>query len=160
MTVTESGQGEHNAVTQNHRPEKTQNSIGTETTATPEGALLLDGTATARTLRAEVAQGVAALKAARGVTAHLAAVLIGADPASETYVGMKQKSCRWVGMDSSIHRLPADTTQAEAEALVERLNADPNVSGILVQHPVPKHLHEPAILDRVSVEKDVDGISR
>ena len=90
----------------------------------------------------------------------LAAVLIGADHASETYVGMKQKACRWVGMDSSVHRLSADATQADAEALVARLNADPAVSGILVQHPVPKHLHEPAILDLVSPGKDVDGISR
>ncbi len=124
------------------------------------GPILLDGTATARTIRTELAEQVKILKATRGITPHLAAVLIGADPASETYVSMKAKACKWVGMESSVHRLPSDTTQAEAEALVERLNADPAVSGILVQHPVPKHLHEPAILDRVSVDKDVDGISR
>ena len=122
--------------------------------------VLLDGTATARVIRAELTEQVRALKAERGITPHLAAVLIGADPASETYVTMKQKACKWVGMDGSVHRLPADTTQAEAEALVERLNADPAISGILVQHPVPKHLHEPAILDRVSPGKDIDGISR
>lgn len=122
--------------------------------------ILLDGTATARTLRAEIAESVAALKAAGKPAPHLAAVLIGADPASETYVSMKQKACKWVGMESSVHRLGADCTQAEAEALVEGLNADPVVSGILVQHPLPKHLHEPAVLDKVSPEKDVDGISR
>ena len=123
-------------------------------------AALLDGTATARAIRAELTAQVKALKAERGIVPHLAAVLIGADPASETYVAMKQKACGWAGIESSVHRLPADTTQAEAESLVERLNADPNVSGILVQHPVPRHLHEPAILDRVSAGKDVDGISR
>lgn len=123
-------------------------------------AVILDGTATARTIRSEVADGVKALQASRVITPHLAAVLIGADPASETYVAMKQKACKWVGMNSSVHRLPADCTQAEAENLVAGLNADPNVSGILVQHPLPKHLHEPAVLDKVSREKDVDGISR
>jgi len=121
--------------------------------------VLLDGTATARTIRAELTAQVKVLKE-RGIVPHLAAVLIGADPASETYVSMKAKSCKWVGMGSSVHRLPADATQTQAEELVERLNADPVVSGILVQHPVPKHLHEPAILDKVSVGKDVDGISR
>jgi methylenetetrahydrofolate dehydrogenase (NADP+)/methenyltetrahydrofolate cyclohydrolase len=123
-------------------------------------AVLMDGTATARTIRAEIAAGVAALRAAGQPAPHLAAVLIGADPASETYVSMKQKACKWVGMESSVHRLGADCTQAEAEALVEGLNADPAVSGILVQHPLPKHLHEPAVLDKVSAHKDIDGISR
>jgi methylenetetrahydrofolate dehydrogenase (NADP+)/methenyltetrahydrofolate cyclohydrolase len=123
-------------------------------------AQILDGIATARAIRTEIAAGVQALKAARGVTPHLAAVLIGANPASETYVAMKQKACQWVGMISSVHRLDEEATQAEAEALVERLNADPHVSGILVQHPLPKHLHESAVLDKVSAEKDIDGISR
>ncbi|HLJ57050.1 MAG TPA: bifunctional methylenetetrahydrofolate dehydrogenase/methenyltetrahydrofolate cyclohydrolase FolD [Chthonomonadaceae bacterium] len=128
--------------------------------SSPAGAVLLDGTATARAIRFEVAAGVEAFRAAHGRAPHLAAVLIGADPASETYVGMKQKACGWVGMDSSVHRLGSDATQAEAEALVETLNANPDVSGILVQHPLPKQLHEPAVLDRVSVAKDIDGISR
>src|SRR5436305_12303338 len=73
---------------------------------------------------------------------------------------MKQKACGWVGMESSVHRLGADASQEEAERLVAGLNDDPAVSGILVQHPLPKHLHEPAVLDRVSAEKDIDGISR
>ncbi len=123
-------------------------------------AVLMDGTATARTIRAEIAEGVAALRAAGKPAPHLAAVLIGADPASETYVAMKQKACKWVGMDSSVHRLGTDCTQEQAEELVAGLNADPGVSGILVQHPLPKHLHEPAVLDKVCAEKDIDGISR
>src|ERR1041385_3457103 len=124
------------------------------------GGGLLDGTATARTIRAEIAESVRTFRERYDRAPHLAAVLIGADPASETYVGMKQKACGWVGMESSVHRLPSSATQDQAEELVERLNSDPGVSGILVQHPLPKHLHEPAVLDRVSPEKDIDGISR
>ena len=135
-------------------------SQASEEARAPGGALLLDGTATARAIRAEIAEGVAALKAAGRRAPHLAAVLIGNNPASEAYVGMKQKACKWVGMESSVHRLGEDATQEQAEGLVERLNADPNVTGILIQHPLPKHLHEPAVLDRVSLPKDVDGISR
>jgi methylenetetrahydrofolate dehydrogenase (NADP+)/methenyltetrahydrofolate cyclohydrolase len=123
-------------------------------------AKLLDGTATARAIRAEVAEGVRKFATQHGRVPHLAAVLIGANPASETYVAMKEKACGWVGMGSSVHRLSAEATQAEAEDLVGRLNADPTISGILVQHPLPKHLHEPAVLDRVSPQKDVDGINR
>lgn len=125
-----------------------------------QSAILLDGTTTARHIRAEIAEAVAALKKEHGITPHLAAVLIGENPASETYVAMKQKACGWVGMESSVHRLPSNATQHEAEALVEQLNADSRVHGILVQHPLPKHLNETAVLDKVSLEKDVDGISR
>ena len=127
---------------------------------TAQTAVLMDGTATARAIRTEIAADVAALRATGRLAPHLAAVLIGANPASETYVAMKQKACKWVGMESSVHRLGADCTQAQAEALVVGLNADPAVSGILVQHPLPKHLHEPAVLDKVSADKDIDGISR
>ena len=127
---------------------------------TRKQAVLLDGTATAKAIRAEIADGVKALRAGKGVAPHLAAVLIGANPASETYVSMKQKACKWVGMESSVHRLGEDATQEQAQNLVRELNADKRVSGILVQHPLPKHLHEPAVLDEVSVGKDVDGISR
>lgn len=122
-------------------------------------AILLDGTATSKAIRAETAAGVKRLQAEGGATPHLAAVLIGANPASETYVSMKTRMCERTGILSSVHRLGEDCTQAEAEDLVRRLNANPEVSGILVQHPLPKHLHEPAVLDCVSVEKDVDGIS-
>ncbi len=135
------------------------NAPAPETLGTSD-AVILDGTATSRAIRAEIAVAVKALKARGAAPPHLAAVLIGADPASETYVAMKQKACGWVGMDSSVHRLPETATQEDAERLVERLNADPAVSGILIQHPLPKHLHEPAILDLVSPGKDIDGISR
>jgi methylenetetrahydrofolate dehydrogenase (NADP+)/methenyltetrahydrofolate cyclohydrolase len=126
----------------------------------PGNAILLDGTATARAVRVEVAEQVATLRAEGKPAPHLAAVLIGANPASETYVAMKERACKWVGMASSVHRLGTDATQEQAEALVERLNADPAVSGILIQHPLPKQLHEPAVLDHVSPSKDIDGISR
>ncbi|MCX6382577.1 MAG: bifunctional 5,10-methylenetetrahydrofolate dehydrogenase/5,10-methenyltetrahydrofolate cyclohydrolase [Armatimonadetes bacterium] len=121
--------------------------------------VLLDGTATSKAMRLEIAVGVKRLQAEKGVTPHLAAVLIGNSPASETYVAMKARMCERVGMLSSLHRLGDTCSQAEAEDLVSRLNANPEVSGILVQHPLPKHLHEPAILDCVTPAKDVDGIS-
>ncbi len=123
-------------------------------------AILLDGTATARQIRAELKLEVARLVRDGGTPPHLAAVLIGNDPASQTYVKMKEKACTQAGMTGSIHSLPASATQAEAEALVRGLNDDPAISGILVQHPLPKHLHEPAVLDCVSLRKDVDGIAR
>ncbi len=125
-----------------------------------EQAAILDGTATAKTIRQEVAAEVKLLAASGARVPHLAAVLIGDDPASHTYVGMKQKACSWVGMQSSIHRLPATCSQDEAVKLVQSLNNNEEVTGILVQHPLPSHLHEPAILDCVSPNKDVDGISR
>lgn len=123
-------------------------------------AQLLDGQQTAKIIRGEIKERVVAIKRDRGITPKLAAVLVGADPASEAYVGMKGKACEWVGMDSETYRLPADSTQAEVESLIDRLNADRSVHGILVQHPVPKRLDETAILARVVPEKDVDGISR
>ncbi len=123
-------------------------------------AELLDGQRMAREIRGEIKERVAYLKAQRGITPKLAAVLVGENPASEAYVGMKGKACAWVGMDSETLRLPADSTQADVESLIDRLNADATVHGILVQHPVPKHLDETAILARVSPNKDVDGISR
>jgi methylenetetrahydrofolate dehydrogenase (NADP+)/methenyltetrahydrofolate cyclohydrolase len=123
-------------------------------------AQILDGQATARTIRAEIKEAAAALKAERGVTPRLAAVLVGDDPASDAYVSMKGKAAGWVGIDSETHRLPARSTQGEVEGLIDRLNADERVHGILVQHPVPKHLDETAILARLKVQKDVDGISR
>jgi methylenetetrahydrofolate dehydrogenase (NADP+)/methenyltetrahydrofolate cyclohydrolase len=123
-------------------------------------AQILDGQATARAIREELKIKVAALKSARGITPKLAAVLIGDDPASEAYVAMKQKACGWVGMASDTFRLTDKTSQGEAEALIEKLNVDPTVHGILVQHPLPKHLNETAILSLLHRDKDVDGISR
>ncbi|HEV2471429.1 MAG TPA: bifunctional methylenetetrahydrofolate dehydrogenase/methenyltetrahydrofolate cyclohydrolase FolD [Chthonomonadales bacterium] len=123
-------------------------------------ALALDGTATARAVRAEVLTGVQKLHASGAQAPRLAAVLIGDNPASEAYVAMKQKACRWVGIRSTVHRLDNNASQGQAEELVSTLNNDPDVTGILVQHPLPAALHEPAVLDLVSPSKDVDGISR
>lgn len=123
-------------------------------------AHLLDGQATARTIRAEIKEGVARLRDERSVIPRLAAVLIGDNPASEAYVGMKSKASSWVGIESETHRLPDSCSQHDAENLIAQLNADPRVHGILVQHPVPAHLDETAILARVQPAKDVDGISR
>ncbi len=123
-------------------------------------AQILDGIETAKAIRLEVAERAGALKAARGVTAKLAAVLVGDDPASEAYVSTKGKACRKAGMDSETHRLPADSTQQQVEDLIRRLNDDSSVHGILVQHPIPHHLDESAALALVRPEKDVDGISR
>ena len=121
-------------------------------------AQILNGTETAKTIREEVAAGVAKVSAEHNVIPHLAAVLVGEDPASVTYVGMKQRACERAGMKSSVHRLPADSTQQQVEELISSLNQDPLVHGILVQHPVPKHLDEPAILAKLLPGKDVDGI--
>lgn len=124
------------------------------------GATILDGTATALAIRAEISERVAVLKGLRNVTPKLAAVLVGDDPASEAYVTTKGKACRKAGMDSETHRLPDDSTQDQVESLIRRLNADETVHGILVQHPIPHHLDENAVLALVKPEKDVDGISR
>jgi methylenetetrahydrofolate dehydrogenase (NADP+)/methenyltetrahydrofolate cyclohydrolase len=123
-------------------------------------AILLDGQATSRAVRAEVKDRVARLKQERGIVPRLAAMYVGDDPASEAYVTMKGKACGWVGIESETHRLAQDATQAEVEGLIDRLNADPRVHGILVQHPLPKHLDETAALARLSPAKDVDGIGR
>jgi len=122
-------------------------------------ALILDGSATAKTIRAEIKAAVEDLVATRAVTPHLAVILVGEDPASVTYVNMKKKACLAAGMISTVHELPADSTQADILRIIDRLNADPGVHGILVQHPVPKQLDELEILARVGLEKDVDGIS-
>lgn len=123
-------------------------------------AQLLDGLATARQIREEIKGEVAQFSAQHGVTPNLAVVIVGADPASVTYVNMKKKACVSAGMRSTVHELPADSTQQKVLSIIDALNADANVHGILVQHPVPKHLDELEILARVAREKDVDGISR
>lgn len=121
-------------------------------------ATLLDGAATAAQIREELKPRVQNLRET-GIIPKLSVVLIGDDPASHTYVRMKAKACKSVGIDSETFALPQDATQQEAEALIDRLNADDNVHGILVQHPVPKHLDEIRLLNRLSPDKDVDGIS-
>jgi methylenetetrahydrofolate dehydrogenase (NADP+)/methenyltetrahydrofolate cyclohydrolase len=119
-------------------------------------AELIDGTAVAREIRAEVARDAAAL-VARGVTPGLTVVLVGEDPASAVYVASKEKACKEAGMNGETIRLPATTTQAELLAVIDRLNADPGVHGILVQMPVPKQIDPQAVILRILPEKDVDG---
>src|SRR5512137_2485733 len=120
-------------------------------------ARLIDGKAIAEAVRQEAAAEVARLQAETGQIPTLAAVLVGENPASQTYVSSKGKACLEAGMGSITHKLPAEATQAEVEDLVRALNADPVVNGILVQLPLPKGLNEQAVLDLISLAKDVDG---
>ncbi len=120
-------------------------------------ATIIDGAAVAARIRAEVAAQVAAMQSAHGIRPGLATVLVGDDAPSQSYVRMKHKACEELGIASFRHELPADATQAQVEGLVAELNADPRVHGILVQLPMPKHLNEEAVLNKISIEKDVDG---
>ncbi|MBR5709660.1 MAG: bifunctional methylenetetrahydrofolate dehydrogenase/methenyltetrahydrofolate cyclohydrolase FolD [Thermoguttaceae bacterium] len=119
--------------------------------------MILDGKALAATLRSETAQETAQFIQQTGVTPCLAAILVGDDPASQVYVRNKEIACQKAGIKSVLHKLPAETTQEELEALIDKLNADPEISGILCQLPLPKGHNETAILDRISPDKDVDA---
>lgn len=119
-------------------------------------AELISGTAIASTIREEVARDVAEL-VARGTTPGLTVVLIGDDAASSVYVGAKEKASNAAGMAGETIRLPADTTQDELLALVDRLNADTTVHGILVQMPLPKHIDADVVIRHIRPDKDVDG---
>ena len=119
-------------------------------------AIIIDGKATAASVRADVAAKVAALKE-RGIHACLAVILVGENPASVSYVTGKQKALAEVGMkDRSMH-LPESTSEAELLQLIAQLNADPSVHGILVQLPLPKHINEDKVIMAIAPEKDVDG---
>ncbi len=120
-------------------------------------AAMIDGAAVAARLRNEIARDVEQMVAAHGIRPGLATVLVGDNPASQTYVRMKRKACEEVGIQSFGYELPADASQDEVEGLVRSLNADPAIHGILVQLPLPGHLNEEAILNAISIEKDVDG---
>ena len=120
---------------------------------------LIDGKELARSLRGEIAAGVAWLKAEKGVTPGLAVILVGDNPASVSYVTAKKKACAEAGMLSREIRLPAETTEEELVARVKELNADPEIHGILVQLPVPKHIRDKAVIDAIAPEKDVDGFT-
>jgi methylenetetrahydrofolate dehydrogenase (NADP+)/methenyltetrahydrofolate cyclohydrolase len=122
-------------------------------------ARVIDGKAVAAAVRQEVAAGVADFQREHGRAPGLATVLIGEDEASAVYVGSKHRACEEVGMRSIGHTLPADTSQEDAVALIERLNADPEVSGILCQLPVPAHLDGPELTNRIIPEKDIDGLT-
>ncbi len=120
-------------------------------------AQIIDGTAIAEKVRAEVAREVAERVAAGLPAPGLATVLVGDNPASHQYVRMKQKNCEKVGIKSFGHILPADISQQDLEALVADLNASPEVNGILVQLPLPKGLDEERVLNTISIYKDIDG---
>ncbi|MBL8958515.1 MAG: bifunctional methylenetetrahydrofolate dehydrogenase/methenyltetrahydrofolate cyclohydrolase FolD [Gemmatimonadetes bacterium] len=120
------------------------------------GATRIDGVAVAKAVRDDVQREVDELKA-RGITPGLTVVLVGEDPASTVYVRSKEKMSKELGMKGETIRLPAETPQAELEALIDRLNADPTVHGILVQSPLPKHMDENTIVRRIDPAKDVDG---
>jgi methylenetetrahydrofolate dehydrogenase (NADP+)/methenyltetrahydrofolate cyclohydrolase len=117
----------------------------------------IDGKAFAATVREKVAAHVARLKQG-GITPGLAVILVGEDPASEVYVRNKGRQTLEVGMNSYEHKLPADTPREELLALIDKLNADPAVHGILCQFPVPDHLDEAEIIAAIAPEKDVDGL--
>ncbi len=120
-------------------------------------ATLIDGTAIAAKVRAQVAADTQTLFEKTGRKPGLAAVLVGENPASQAYVKSKRKACAEVGMESFGHELPKTASQEEVESLVAGLNADPNVHGILVQLPLPDHLNEERVLNTVGIDKDVDG---
>lgn len=121
-------------------------------------ATVIDGAAMARQLLAELGARVEALRA-RGCQPGLAVVLVGDNPASAVYVRSKQRACDAAGLRGDNIRLPAEVSQAEVLALIDRLNADPAVHGILVQLPLPDHIDAAAVLQRITFAKDVDGFN-
>lgn len=120
-------------------------------------AQILDGKATAAEIRGELKRRVSALRE-RGVVVGLGTVLVGDDPGSHAYVGMKHRDCAEVGIESIRHDLPADSTQDDVERVVAELNADPACTGYLVQLPLPAGLDEQRVLERIDPAKDVDGL--
>ncbi|WP_027243350.1 bifunctional methylenetetrahydrofolate dehydrogenase/methenyltetrahydrofolate cyclohydrolase FolD [Leisingera daeponensis] len=120
-------------------------------------ATVIDGKAFAAKVRGQVAEHVARLKEEHGITPGLAVVLVGEDPASQVYVRSKGKSTVEVGMNSFEHKLDAGTSEADLLALIDQLNSDASVHGILVQLPLPKHLDEDLVINAIAPEKDVDG---
>jgi len=123
-------------------------------------AIVLDGKKLATELEAELAQRVKKIaERTKGVTPVLATILVGDDPASATYVRMKGNACKRVGMESRKVELPQSTTTEQLLAEIDKLNADPRVQGILLQHPVPPQINERLCFDRIAIEKDVDGVT-
>lgn len=122
-------------------------------------ATIIDGKALAAEVRERIGADVAALHADHGVRPGLATVLVGGDPASHVYVGMKEKACEQLGMTSRRIDLAAETSQDELEAVVAELNDDDAIDGILVQIPLPDHLDEQRVQERISPAKDVDALN-
>lgn len=119
-------------------------------------AKIIDGKQIAADIRAELTAEVAKLKE-QGIVPGLGVILVGADPASQSYVSAKEKACETIGIYSDDNRLPAETTQEDLLTLVEKMNNDPKINGILVQLPLPKHIDEAAVLMAIDPDKDVDG---
>ena len=120
-------------------------------------AKIISGTEIAKEIRAELKQNIAELKEKHNLVPGLVTVLVGADPASQVYVGQKEKTSKNLGIYSERHDLPTDTSQEDLLALIDKLNKDPKIHGILVQLPLPKHLNEEEVLDAIDPKKDVDG---
>jgi methylenetetrahydrofolate dehydrogenase (NADP+)/methenyltetrahydrofolate cyclohydrolase len=120
-------------------------------------AQLIKGAEVAAQIREELKKEIAELKAKHNVVPGLVTVLVGADPASQVYVGAKEKTSKELGIYSERYDLPAETTQEELITLIEKLNKDPKIHGILVQLPLPKHLNEEEVLYAIDPKKDVDG---
>ncbi len=119
-------------------------------------AQIIDGKSIAAQMRQELADKVQSLKA-RGITPGLAVILVGEDPASRSYVSAKEKTCQEIGIYSDDNRLPAETSEKDLLALVQKFNQDPKIQGILVQLPLPKHICEDKVLLAIDPDKDVDG---
>lgn len=121
-------------------------------------AKIINGKEISAKVRGDIAREVEVLKS-KGITPGLAVVIVGEDPASKVYVRNKHRACDETGIYSEVHELPESTTEAELLALVDKLNADKNIHGILVQLPLPKHLNDKAVIERIDPTKDVDAFS-
>ncbi|RIX53400.1 bifunctional methylenetetrahydrofolate dehydrogenase/methenyltetrahydrofolate cyclohydrolase FolD [Paenibacillus nanensis] len=119
-------------------------------------AHIIEGKKISDQMRTEMVEEVASLTS-RGVVPGLAVILVGEDPASKVYVGSKEKACQQLGIYSEVHRLAEQTSEGELLALIQKLNEQSTINGILVQLPLPKHINEKAVIDAIRVDKDVDG---
>jgi methylenetetrahydrofolate dehydrogenase (NADP+)/methenyltetrahydrofolate cyclohydrolase len=120
-------------------------------------AKLIKGPEVAAAIREQIAEELVSLKGKTGLAPGLAVVLVGEDPASKAYVGNKEKTSKQLGFYSEVHRLPVETSQEDLLTLIDKLNYDEKINGILVQLPLPDHIQEKAVIDAIAVEKDVDG---
>lgn len=121
--------------------------------------IIIDGKKTSSEIKSEIAVRVVEIKAEGGKTPHLAAVLVGSDGASQTYVGAKVKACEEVGFKSTLVRLDADVTEEELLKVVEDINNNPDIDGLIVQLPLPKHISVDKVTNKIMPEKDVDGFT-
>ena len=121
--------------------------------------IVLDGKAFAEKNKVELLEKVSKLKNDRGRSPSLAAILVGDDPASRTYVSMKEKACHELGLKTITHKISESSTTDEILLLIDELNADKAIDGILLQHPVPKHINEMECFNRIKLDKDVDGVT-